>query len=174
MTLLRVVGGLVLALMLGVPVGILMGLNRRAEAVLDVWVMVGLTVPSLCYAIVAFIWFGLNEGAAIIAIAVTAAPSITINIWEGVKNVDTKLVAMAEVFEASRSAIVRRVLLPQIFPYIMASAPRRTRDRLEDHGPGGTDWPAERRRGSSCSTGISSPTCVRCWPGRSSSPSSCL
>src|ERR1700737_2007235 len=65
MTLLRVVGGLVLALLLGVPVGVLMGLNRRAEAVLDVWVMIGLTVPSLCYAIMAFMWFGLNEGAAI-------------------------------------------------------------------------------------------------------------
>lgn len=122
MTLLRVAGGLVLALILGVPVGVVMGLNRRAEAVLDVWVMIGLTVPSLCYAIMAFIWFGLNEGAAIVAIAVTAAPSITINIWEGVKNVDTKLVAMARVFEASRPAIVRRVLLPQILPYIMASA----------------------------------------------------
>jgi NitT/TauT family transport system permease protein len=122
MTLLRVVAGLVLALILGVPVGILMGLNRSAEAVLDVWVMVGLTIPSLCYAIVAFIWFGLNEGATIIAIAVTAAPSITINIWEGVKNIDTKLVAMARVFEASRSDVVRRVLLPQILPYVMASA----------------------------------------------------
>ena len=102
MTMLRVVAGLLLALLLGVPVGVLMGLNRRAEAVLDVWVMIGLTVPSLCYAIMAFMWFGLNEGAAIIAIAVTAAPSITINIWEGVKNIDTKLVAMARVFEASR------------------------------------------------------------------------
>ncbi|WP_022722399.1 ABC transporter permease [Rhodopseudomonas sp. B29] len=122
MTMLRVVGGLVLALLLGVPVGVLMGLNRRAEAVLDVWVMIGLTVPSLCYAIMAFMWFGLNEGAAIVAIAVTAAPSITINIWEGVKNVDTKLVAMARVFEAPRSTIVRRVLMPQIYPYVMASA----------------------------------------------------
>ena len=120
MTMLRVVAGLLLALLLGVPVGVLMGLNRRAEAVLDVWVMIGLTVPSLCYAIMAFMWFGLNEGAAIIAI--TAAPSITINIWEGVKNVDTKLVAMARVFEATRPAIVRRVLMPQIFPYVMASA----------------------------------------------------
>lgn len=122
MTMLRVVGGLVLALLLGVPVGVLMGLNRRAEAVLDVWVMIGLTVPSLCYAIMAFMWFGLNEAAAIIAIAVTAAPSITINIWEGVKNVDTKLVAMARVFETPRATIVRRVLMPQIYPYVMASA----------------------------------------------------
>jgi NitT/TauT family transport system permease protein len=122
MTMLRVVAGLVLAMILGVPVGVLMGLSWRAEAVLDVWVMIGLTVPSLCYAIMAFIWFGLNEGAAIIAIAVTAAPSITINIWVGVKNIDTRLVAMARAFEASRPAIVRRVLMPQIFPYVMASA----------------------------------------------------
>lgn len=122
MTMVRVVGGLVLAMLIGVPIGVLMGLSRRAESVLDVWVMIVLTVPSLCYAILAFMWFGLNESAAIIAIAVTAAPSITINIWEGVKNVDTKLVAMARVFEASRPAIVRQVLLPQIFPYVMASA----------------------------------------------------
>lgn len=122
MTMLRVVAGLLLAMIMGVPVGVLMGLNRRAEAVLDVWVMIGLTVPSLCYAIMAFIWFGLNESAAIIAIAVTAAPSITINIWEGVKNVDTRLVAMAKVFEATRPTIVRRVLMPQILPYVMASA----------------------------------------------------
>ncbi len=122
MTMLRVVGGLLLSLIIGIPVGILMGLNRRAEAVLDVWVMVGLTVPSLCYAIVAFMWFGLNETAAIIAIAITAAPAIAINIWEGVKNIDTKLIAMARVFEASRPVILRRVLVPQIVPYIMASA----------------------------------------------------
>jgi NitT/TauT family transport system permease protein len=122
MTMLRVVAGLLLAMLMGVPVGVLMGLNRRAEAVLDVWVMIGLTVPSLCYAIMAFMWFGLNETAAIIAIAITAAPSITINIWEGVKNVDTRLVAMAKVFEATRLTIVRRVLIPQILPYVMASA----------------------------------------------------
>jgi NitT/TauT family transport system permease protein len=122
MTMLRVVAGLLLAMIMGVPVGVLMGLNRRAEAVLDVWVMIGLTVPSLCYTIMAFMWFGLNESAAIIAIAITAAPSITINIWEGVKNVDTKLVAMAKVFEAPRLTIVRRVLMPQILPYVMASA----------------------------------------------------
>jgi NitT/TauT family transport system permease protein len=41
MTMLRVVAGLLLALIIGIPVGILMGLNRRAEAILDVWVMVG-------------------------------------------------------------------------------------------------------------------------------------
>ncbi len=120
-TLGRVTGGLALAMAVGVPVGIVMGLNRFAEKTLDVWVMVALTVPSLCYAILAFIWIGLNETAAIVAIGLTSAPSIAINLWEGVKNIDTRLFKMARVFNASRWVIVRRVLFPQVLPYIMAS-----------------------------------------------------
>lgn len=120
-TLGRVLGGLALAMAIGVPVGILMGLSRFAEKTLDIWVMVALTVPSLCYAILAFIWIGLNETAAIVAIGLTSAPSIAINLWEGVKNIDTRLFKMAKVFNASRWVIIRRVLFPQVLPYIMAS-----------------------------------------------------
>jgi NitT/TauT family transport system permease protein len=120
-TLARVVGGLGLAMAIGVPVGILMGMNERAEKVLDIWVMVGLTVPSLCYAIIAFILLGLNEAATIVAIGLTAAPTVAINLWEGVKTIDFKLVEMARIFEAGRGTVVARVLLPQVLPFIMAS-----------------------------------------------------
>ena len=120
-TLLRVFGGLALALAIAVPVGVLMGIHRAAERILDVWVMVAMTIPSLCYALVCFIWLGLNEFAAIVAIALTAAPSIAINVWEGVKGIDPKLIQMARAYEAHRGQIVVRVLLPQVMPYIMAS-----------------------------------------------------
>ena len=120
-TLLRVVGGLALAMLIGVPVGILMGINHRAEKVLDIWVMVGLTVPSLCYAIICFILIGLNELATVVAIGLTAAPSIAINLWEGVKTIDFKLVQMARIFEVGRAKILARVLLPQVMPFVMAS-----------------------------------------------------
>jgi NitT/TauT family transport system permease protein len=120
-TLARVAGGLALAILIGVPVGILMGVNLRAEKILDIWVMVGLTVPSLCYAIICFILVGLNEAATILAIGLTAAPAVAINLWEGVKTIDFKLVEMARIFEAGRPAILARVLLPQVLPYIMAS-----------------------------------------------------
>lgn len=121
MTLARVTAGLALALLIGVPIGVLMGLYRQIERALDLWVMVGLTVPSLCYALVCFIWLGLNEAATIVAIGITAAPSIAINLWEGVKNIDTRLLAMARVFEADRWTVFRRVVLPQVLPYVMAS-----------------------------------------------------
>jgi len=120
-TLARVAGGLALAMLIGVPVGILMGINVRAEKVLDIWVMVGLTVPSLCYAIICFILLGLNEAATMVAIGLTAAPSVAINLWEGVKTIDFKLVEMARIFEAGRPTILARVLLPQVLPFIMAS-----------------------------------------------------
>jgi NitT/TauT family transport system permease protein len=120
-TLLRVGGGLLLAMLIGVPVGILMGINQRAEKVLDIWVMIGLTVPSLCYAIICFILIGLNEAATIVAIALTAAPSIAINLWEGVKTIDFKLVQMARIFEVGHSRVLASVLMPQVMPYVMAS-----------------------------------------------------
>ena len=120
-TLLRVTGGLALAMLIGVPIGILMGINQRAEKVLDIWVMVGLTVPSLCYAIICFMLIGLNEAATVVAIGLTAAPSIAINLWEGVKTIDFKLVQMAHIFEVGRARILLRVLLPQVMPYVMAS-----------------------------------------------------
>jgi NitT/TauT family transport system permease protein len=121
-TLLRVAGGFLLAMLIGIPVGVVMGLYRRAERVLDLWVMVGLTIPSLCYTIICFIWFGLNEFATILAIAITTAPSIAINLWEGVKDVDGKLVDMARVFETSRPRVFGRIVLPQVLPYIMAAS----------------------------------------------------
>lgn len=121
-TLVRVAGGFVLAMLIGIPVGVVMGLYPRAERMLDLWVMVGLTIPSLCYTIICFIWFGLNEVATVLAIAVTTAPSIAINLWEGVKDIDGKLIDMARVFETSRARIFRRIVLPQVVPYMMAAA----------------------------------------------------
>jgi NitT/TauT family transport system permease protein len=120
-TMLRVAGGLLIAMLIGAPLGILMGLSRLAEKTLDIWVMIALAVPSLCYGLVCFIVLGLNEWAAVVAIGLTGAPSITVNIWEGVKNIDARLLQMAQAFRASRWLVLYRVVLPQVLPYVMAS-----------------------------------------------------
>lgn len=120
-TLLRVFGGLTLAMAVAAPTGICMGLSARAEKALDIWVMITLAVPSLCYALICYIIFGLNEFAAITAIAITGAPSIAVNVWEGVKSIDGRLLQMASSFRAPRHQILRHVILPQVMPYILAS-----------------------------------------------------
>ncbi len=120
-TVVRMLSSFALSMILGVSIGIVMGISRRGERILDLWVMVGLTVPSLCYVIICFLWLGLNDRAAILAIAWTTFPSITINIWQGVKAIDQRLIDMARAFRASRWRRIRRVVLPQVTPYLMAA-----------------------------------------------------
>jgi NitT/TauT family transport system permease protein len=121
-TILRVLGGFAVAEVLGVIVGVIMGLSRSWEKFLELGVMVGLTIPSLCYIILSFLWFGLNELAAIVAIGLTTFPIIAINVWSGVKSIDSQLNDMAWTFGISRRERIFKVIAPQITPYIVAAA----------------------------------------------------
>ncbi|MQA87026.1 MAG: ABC transporter permease subunit [Streptosporangiales bacterium] len=121
-TMIRLLGGFAVALLVGVAVGSAMGLYRRAEGALDLWVMVCLTIPSLVYIIIAFLWLGLTELGAIAAIAWTTFPAITVNVWSGVKAIDQGLIDMARVFRASRAVRGFAVILPQILPYVMGAS----------------------------------------------------
>jgi len=120
-TLLRVGLGLVLTMVLGVAVGTIMGLSHKGELFLDSWVMVGLTVPAIVYSIVCLLWFGLNEVAAIIAIGTAAFPAVSISIWQGIKAMDMQLVSMGRAFHLSKTAIIRKIIFPQLLPHILAS-----------------------------------------------------
>jgi len=120
-TLLRVVLGLVVAMVLGTTVGLVMGLSRSGEVFFDSWVTVGLTVPAIVYGMICLLWFGLNDVAAVIAIGITAFPSVGINMWQGAKSIDKDLLEMGEVFRLGRVSIVRKIVLPQLLPFLLAS-----------------------------------------------------
>src|SRR5438067_13606825 len=120
-TLLRVGFGLVLTMVLGVAVGTIMGLSRRGEVFLDSWVLVGLTVPAIVNSIICLLWFGLNDVAAIVAIGTAAFPAVSISIWQGIKGIDTQLVSMGQAFHLRKSAIIRKIIFPQLLPHILAS-----------------------------------------------------
>jgi NitT/TauT family transport system permease protein len=120
-TLLRVGVGLILTMLLGIAVGAIMGLSTKGEIFLDAWVMVGLTIPAIVYSIICLLWFGLNDFAAIIAIGISAFPTVAIAIWQGIKGIDTQLVGMGRAFHLSRSAIFRKIIVPQLVPQILAS-----------------------------------------------------
>jgi len=121
-TMVRMLASFALAMATGIVIGTVMGLYRRGEQALDLWVMVMLTIPGLCYIIVSFMWLGLNERAAVLAIAWTTFPSIAINVWQGVKAIDQRLIDMARVFRASPWRRTARVVIPQVLPYLMAAA----------------------------------------------------
>jgi NitT/TauT family transport system permease protein len=121
-TILRVAIGFGIAFVVSVGAGILMGSRRLAEGVFESWVLVGLTIPGLCWAVLAVMWFGITEMAPVFAIVVVVLPMLTLNMWQGTKSVDRDLVEMAHVFRASRRALLRDVVLPQLLPFCLAGA----------------------------------------------------
>lgn len=120
-TVYRVVAGMLIAVVFGLVIGLVMGLSKFGEEFLDSWVLVAFTVPSVVYGILAILWFGLNDAAAIVAIGVTAVPAVAINMWQGVKAIDLSLVRMGQAFHFSRSAILRKLVVPQVIPYLLAA-----------------------------------------------------
>ena len=120
-TLVRVGFGLILTMILGIAVGAAMGLSKKGEVFLDAWVMVGLTIPAIVYGIIFLLWFRLSELAPIVGIGVAAFPTVAIAIWQGIKGIDTQLVRMGTAFHLGRTAIFRKIILPQLVPQILAS-----------------------------------------------------
>ena len=119
-TLARVLAGFLGAMLVGIVVGIAMGTSRRMEAFWKMAVLIGLTIPGLMWAVLAVLWFGLTDLSAIFAIVVVTSPMITLNIWEGTKAMDTKLVQMAQTLKAPRRTVVREIVIPQLIPYLLS------------------------------------------------------
>lgn len=111
-----------IAMVVSLIVGFAMGISKVAERFLDVWVVCLLTMPSLVMILTIYMIVGLNDRAAVIGAAVPVIPILTINIWQGVKGVDYKLIDMAKAYHATRGHIIRSIIAPQIAPIIVASA----------------------------------------------------
>ena len=115
-TLTRIALAFTLAMSVALVLGFAMGLSRKAERYFEVWVVGGLTLPSLVLILTIFMIVGLNEKAAVIAAALPVIPILTINIWEGIKSVDQKLIDMSRAYHASPQRIIFSVVAPQIAP----------------------------------------------------------
>jgi len=120
-TLVRVILGMIFGVAAGIVAGLIMGLSKLGEDLLDTWVLILFTIPAVVYGILCILWFGLNDVAAVIAIAVGVMPSIAINIWQGTKAIDRDLIHMAKAFRFGRRSVLFKVVLPQLIPYILAA-----------------------------------------------------
>ncbi len=121
-TLARVAAAFVLAMLIGTALGILMGRSRRVDSLFDGWLVIGLNIPAVVTIILCYIWFGLNEAAALAAVAVNKIPTVVVTVREGARAVDRDLMQVAEAFHLAPKRRFREVYLPQLYPYLMASA----------------------------------------------------
>jgi len=121
-TLLRVVVGFAVATAVGTLFGTAMGTRRRAERYLLATTLVLLGVPAIVWAFVLVSWFGLTSLLVPVAtITLVVVPYVTINVWEGIQDVDYRLVEMADAYEVGRVQRLTGVYLPQIGPYLFST-----------------------------------------------------
>ena len=121
-TLARVAVSFLLAMAIGTAVGILMGNFERTDRALDGILILGLNIPALVTIILCYLWFGLTEVAAVLAVAVNKIPTVVVTVREGAKAVDRGLMEVAKVYRVGRLTTLVRVYLPQLYPYLMAAA----------------------------------------------------
>jgi len=120
-TLRRVILAFVLAMAMGGALGLFMGRSGRADRWLDPWLIAFLNLPALVTIVLCYLWIGLTETAAVVAVALNKIPTVAVTIREGARALDTRLDDMAQVFAMSRLTRLRHVILPQLAPYIASS-----------------------------------------------------
>jgi ABC-type nitrate/sulfonate/bicarbonate transport system permease component len=122
MTLRRVAISFVAAMLIGVALGILMGGSKNWDRLLDAFLILGLNIPALVIIILCYIWFGLSETAAVIAVTVNKIPMVAVSLREGARAVDKNLLQVAKLYRLSRRDTFFKVYLPQLMPYLFSSA----------------------------------------------------
>ena len=121
-TLFRVAVSFALAMVLGTALGLAMGRWRSLDRFLDSWLTALLNLPALVLIVLLYVWFGLNDEAAIAAVALNKLPATAVTIREGARALDRDLAEMAQVFRVAPGLRLRRIVLPQLYPYLFAAS----------------------------------------------------
>lgn len=111
--------GFCVAALIGIPVGLLIGRYRAADAALGVYVTAGYAMPLVALIPLFMLWFGLGFTVKVVIVVVMTVFPIVINTRAGVRAVPRALTEVGTSFMASEFAIVRKIILPATVPHIM-------------------------------------------------------
>ena len=98
-----------------------MGVYSKVNDILDFLLIVGLNLPALVTIIICYIWFGLSDFSALLAVIINKVPIIVVNIREGARAIEQKYFDLSIVYNISKKDVIKKIYLPQLYPYIMAT-----------------------------------------------------
>lgn len=117
----RLLTGLGIAFAIGTPIGVAMGASRKVDSFFKDFMLVGLAMPSLVWALLVGMWFGLGERGPLVTVVLAATPFVVMNAAEGVRDVPRELTQMARAFGMPRSMVARHVVFPSLMPFFFAA-----------------------------------------------------
>lgn len=118
----RVLGAFSLSLVVSVAAGVLLGSSRFVSRLFGPWVTITASIPALVFIVVCYLSIGLDDRAAIVGTAFVVAPTMTFNVWDGMKALDPQLSEMSRAFGTPAPARIWRVVLPQTTPFVFSAA----------------------------------------------------
>jgi NitT/TauT family transport system permease protein len=109
-----------LAIVIGIPVGLVVGRFRTAEAAFGIFITAGYAMPLVALVPLLILWLGLGFKVKVAVVFLMSLFPICINTWLGVTAVPKTLIEVGKSFVAPNFVILRRIILPATLPYIMA------------------------------------------------------
>ena len=119
LTLSIALASVVLALVLGLPIGILISNSEKANRILRPVLDTMQTMPVFVYLIPALLLFGLGNASAVIATVIYAIVPVIRLTSLGIRQVDKEVVEAAKSFGSTRWQTLFKVQIPQAIPTIM-------------------------------------------------------
>lgn len=110
--------GFVVAVAIGVPLGLWMGWSRRAEAFVNPVFLLIRPIPPLAWIPLAIVWLGLGDAAKVLVIWFAAFVPAVINSYAGVRSIEPHLIQAARSLGASGAMMAREVVIPGALPLI--------------------------------------------------------
>ena len=111
--------GLGLAILAGLPLGILLGRSNTLNAMLDPFITAFNATPRLVFLPLLMLWFGLGLWSKVAIVFLGALFPLLINTYEGVRNADKLLINVVRSFGAGEWDIARLVVVPNALPFIV-------------------------------------------------------
>jgi ABC-type nitrate/sulfonate/bicarbonate transport system permease component len=111
--------GLGLSIVVGLPVGLIMGRSKTLDALLDPYVTSLNAIPRIVFLPLLILWFGIGIWSKIVIVFAGAVFPLLINTYVGVKNVDRVLVNVVRSFGANEWQVMKTVVVPNSLPYIV-------------------------------------------------------
>jgi len=111
--------GFLLGSGIGVLIGLLLGLSRIADRIATTWFNGLKQIALLAWIPLISLWFGFDETAKVVFIALAAAIPVILNLVEGVHATSAKLVEVGEVFRFTSRQFVLFVYLPAAIPSLL-------------------------------------------------------
>ncbi|MCO6005267.1 ABC transporter permease [Actinoallomurus purpureus] len=118
----RILIGWGLGLVVGVPIGLLMGRLTVIRQLLDPYIEFFRFIPPVAFVTLAVVWLGIGEASKVVLIFYTSVFIVTLNTIAGVLSINESKLRAATSLGASRWQILRFIVLPATVPHIVTGA----------------------------------------------------